>query len=246
MEQWRDQGIVLKARSHGESGAVVSLITETYGRHMGYVRGGQGSRLRGVLQPGSMVSAQWSVQTSDGMGSYTLEQEAHPAAVIMQDPLKLGALMSACALCDVSLPEREAHPGLFYGLQALLNTLDSEVWGAAYVVWELALLRELGFGIDLSRCAGGGDPATLCYVSPKSGQAVSREAGEPYKAKLLPLPGFLSPQKGEATADEVCKGLQMTGYFLEHWVFAQHTHGMPEERLRFQERFERYAAINEM
>lgn len=240
MEQWQDQGIVLAARPHGESGAVVSILTEHNGRHAGYVRGAHSSRLRGLLEPGSVVKAHWQARNTDSLGSYALEQERHPAAGFMDDRGRLGALLSACSLCDAALPERQALPGLYHGLMALIDALNGDTWGAAYVVWELALLRELGFGIDLSRCAGGGPADKLFYVSPKSGHAVSEEAGEPYKDKLLLLPAFLRPERGSADDAEVLTGLRLTGYFLEHWVFAQHSRGIPEERLRFGQRFAKY------
>lgn len=249
MEEWRDQGIVLSARPHGEGGAVVSLLTERHGRHAGYVRGASSGKMRGVLDQGNLVSANWRARTSDNLGAYTLEQERNLSAGLLSDGLKLSALQSACALCDAALPEREEYSALFYGLLAMMDVFDDEAWGAAYVVWEIALLKELGFGVDLSRCAGNGDPDTLCYLSPKSGCAVSAEKGEPYKGKLLTLPLFLRPQrpsmKGEETEggsisgsdEDILTGLQMTGYFLEHRVFAHHSRGIPTERLRFQERF---------
>lgn len=242
MEQWQDQGIVLSARGHGESGAVVALLTKAHGRHAGYVRGAHSSKMRGLLEPGNLVGVNWQTRVDGNLGTYALEQERNLASGLMDDPLRLGALLAACGLCDAALPEREGHPGLFHGFLALMEAMDGELWGAAYVMWEIALLRELGFGLNLTRCAGGGDANTLEYVSPKSGHAVSAAAGEPYKDKLLPLPAFLKPQRGEATPEEVFKGIAMTGYFLEHWVFAQHRSGMPEERRRFQERFAKSCA----
>ena len=239
MEYWRDQGIVLSARAHGENGAVVSLLTEGCGRHAGYVHGGQGSAKRAMLQPGVSVGAEWSSRLSENMGTYKLEQDGAPDAGILLDPLKLGALMSACALCDSALPERESHPALFYGLQALIAALDGEHWAPAYVMWEIAFLKELGFALDLTRCAGGGDPATLTHVSPKSGRAVSAAQAAPYKEKLLDLPHFLRPSGGGGEGEDILTGLKMTGYFLEHWAFNHHTKGVPEPRLRFQERFEK-------
>lgn len=242
MEQWQDQGIVLSARAHGESGAVVSLLTEAHGRHAGYVRGAHSSKMRGLLEPGNLVGVIWQTRVDGNLGTYTLEQERNLAGGLMDDPLKLGALLAACSLCDAALPEREGHPGLFHGFLALMDAMDGDIWGAAYVMWEIALLRELGFGLNLTRCAGGGSAERLAYVSPKSGHAVSAEAGEPYKDKLLPLPAFLKPQRGEATLDEILKGVAMTGYFIEHWVFAQHRSGPPEERRRFQERLAKHCA----
>jgi DNA repair protein RecO (recombination protein O) len=183
---------------------------------------------------------EWTSRTADSLGAFALEPERQAAAVLMDDPLKLGALAAACALCDAALPEREGHPGLFHGFIALLDMMDGEAWGAAYVMWEIALLRELGFAIDLTRCAAGGDAAGLAWVSPRSGRAVSDEMAGPWKEKLLPLPAFLKPQRGGAEAGEVLKGLRLTAYFLEHWVFTHHSRGIPDERLRFEERFARY------
>ena len=240
MENWRDQGIVLAARPHGESGAVVSVLTKNHGRHAGYVRGGQSSRNRPTIEPGTLVSALWSARVADSLGAFTFEPERSLAAGVMDDPLKLGALLSACALCDAALPEREGHPGLFHGLLALFETMDSEDWGVTYIFWEIALLRELGFGLELTKCAGGGDAATLAWISPKSGRAVSQAAAAPYREKLLPLSDFLKPGGSSTAPEEILAGLRMTGHFLEHWVFAQHTSGVPEARLRFGERFSRY------
>ncbi len=241
MEQWRDQGFVLAVRGHGDAGAVVSLLTEHHGRHAGYLHGAQSSKIRAMIEPGSRVSIEWKSRISDNLGTVTLEQEAGLPHGVLDDPLKLSALLSACALCDSALPEREGHTGLYHGFKTLIEMMDGEVWGAAYVYWEIALLKELGFGLDLTRCAGGGDAKTLAYVSPKSGCAVSYAAGEPYKDKLLTLPSFLKPNGGPLDAEEIQKGLQMTGHFLEHWVFAHHTKGVPEARLRFEERQKKVA-----
>ena len=227
---------MLSARPHGESGAVVSVLTENYGRYAGYVRGAHSSRQRGIVEPGNLVGIRWASRVPDQLGTFTLEQEHNLATASMDDPLKLAALMAACALCDEALPERESHPGLFYGLKALLENMEGELWGVTYIMWEIALLRELGFALNLTRCAANGDPDTLEWVSPKSGHAVSRAAGEPYKDKLLPLPAFLKPERGDASDEEVLKGLQMNVHFLEHWVFNHHTRGIPAQRLHFQER----------
>lgn len=235
MESWRDHGIVLSVRGHGESGAVVSLLTEDHGRHAGYVRGAGGSKLRGVIQPGNLVAVTWSSRMSDQLGAFALEPERAITGPLLGDPLRLAALISACSLTDAGLPEREGHPGLFHGLLALLDMLEGDAWGPTYIMWEIAFMRELGFGLDLARCAGGGDPETLAYVSPKSGRAVSAEQGEAYKDKLIPLPDFLKPGGSDIGEIEVLKGLKMNAYFLEHWVFV-HGKAMPEARVRFQER----------
>lgn len=237
MEQWQDQGIVLSARRHGENGAVVSLLTQKNGRQAGYVRGAFSTKNRGTLEIGNIVDAHWQTRVDGNLGTLSLELSQGTAARFLSDPLKLAALQSACALCDQGLPEREGHEGLYQGFLALLDVLDSDIWSAAYIMWEIALLKELGFSLDLSRCAGGGSDKTLAYVSPKTGRAVSIEAGAPYKEKLLPLPGFLRPDSGSVEDDDILTGLNLTGYFLQHWVFAHHSHGVPEARQRLHLRF---------
>lgn len=236
MENWEDQGIVLSVRSHGESGAIISLLTENNGRHAGYIRGVHSSKMRGVIEPGNLVDARWQARVSDNLGSYQLEPLKSYSPQIMTDSQKLAALQSACSLCDYALPEREGHAGLFHGLIALFETLDTEIWGAAYIMWEIAFLSELGFSLDLTKCAGGGDDNALAYVSPKTGRAVSYEAGEQYKDKLLEIPAFLKPNGGPPEIEDIYTGLKLTGYFLEHWAFTHHTKGVPEERLRFFDR----------
>ncbi len=242
MEQWRDLGYVLSARPHGEGGAVVALLTENNGRHSGYVHGAQSTKKRALLEPGTLVSIDWKSRSEGQLGTLNLEQESGLPHGILEDSLRLAALLSACALCDSALPDREGHPGLFHGFQTMMEMMDQDIWAAAYIFWEIALLKELGFGLDLTRCAGGGDSRTLAYVSPKSGRAVSYAAGEAYKDRLLHLPSFLKPNGGPLDAEEIHKGLQMTGHFLEHWVYAHHTKGVPDPRLRFEARYAKYVA----
>lgn len=253
MEQWQDQAIVLSARPHGESGAIVSLLTQHHGRHAGYVRGMRSAKNRGVYEAGNLIAAQWQSRVSDHLGTLAGEVNVAYASAHMSDALRLSALQAACALCDEALPEREGHEGLFHGLLTLFDALEGEHFLATYVMWELSLLRELGFSLDLTRCAGGGDERTLCYVSPKTGRAVSREAGAIYKDRLLALPFFLRQSQYLSEEDRLLRGqdediktgLDLSGYFLEHWAFAHHTRGLPEARRMFGLRFERRFASNE-
>lgn len=242
MERWTDQGIVLSARSHGEGGAVVALLTENNGRHAGYVHGAQSKNKRAMIEPGSQVKVEWSARVADSLGTFHLEPEGGLPVGVLDDSLKLGALLSACSLCDAALPEREGHAGLYHGLLQLMHSLEGEYWAVSYVMWEIALLKELGFRLDLNKCAAKGDPDTLTHVSPKSGRAISKVEAEPYIDKLLLLPDFLRPEKMRGNvvgeAQDVALGLQMTGHFLEHWAFAHHTKGVPEARIMFQNRFE--------
>lgn len=238
MEQWQDQAIILSARTHGENGAVISLLTRENGKQAGYMRGASSQKHRGTIELGNIVDANWRSRTHDGLGSLNLELSHSSAARIMHDPLKLSALQSACSICDQALPDKEGGEGLYNGLSALLNILETDVWAQAYIMWEIALLKELGFALDLTKCAAGGDASTLAYVSPKTGRAVSEEAAQPYKDKLLPLPDFLKPQKNtQNTSEELQIGLQLTRFFLEHWVFAHHNRGLPEARSRLDLRF---------
>jgi len=250
MKQWQDQSIILSARVHGENGAIVSLLSRQYGRQNGYIRGASSSKNRGTLEVGNIVDANWRSRTSDSLGYLTLELSYSTAGRIMSDALKLSALQSACALCDQALPEKEGHEGLYDGLCALLEILKSDVcWAQGYVMWEIALLKELGFALDLTRCAAGGDSSTLCYVSPKTGRAVSWAAAQPYKDKLLLLPDFLKPygfcnikhdgadDEHNDKEDDIILGLKLTRYFFEHWVFAHHNRGLPEARHRLDLRF---------
>jgi len=233
---WSDEGIVLSARAHGENGVIVQLLTRGQGRHPGLVRGGQGRRVRGVLQPGNLVAAQWSGRLAEHLGTYVCEPVTAYAARVLDDPDRLAALSAAAAVTEGALPEREPHAACFDGLLALLEALPGDHWAEVYVHWELALLAELGFGLDLASCAAGGDNDQLAYVSPKSGRAVSLAAGEPYREKLLTLPGFLAG-RGGGGAQEVGQGLALTSYFLERFVFAPHHKPVPAARQRLGERF---------
>ena len=233
---WRDRGIVLASRPHGETGAVVQILTAQHGRHAGLVRGGQGRRARGILQPGNEVAADWSGRLPEHLGSLTCELVDSHAARLMEMPDRLAALTSAAALCERALPEREPHPACFEGFLVLLTALDGEHWAEVYVRWELALLSELGFGLDLTACAGGGDNDQLAYVSPRSGRAVSLAAGEPYREKLLSLPRFLAG-RGTGGREEVAQGLELTAFFLRRYIFHPQDRDLPKARLRLAERF---------
>lgn len=261
--QWADAAIILSARKYGESSAVVRVLTRERGLFAGVARGANSKNNRGIIQPGNVISANWQARLSAQLGSFKLELlEAH-AAHIMQDAAKLAALSSACALVETALPERHPYPLLFSVFHEFLHILDSSGnWQQAYVKFELSLLAESGFALDLSECAATGKTDGLIYVSPKSARAVCREAGEPYKQKLLPLPQFLLPnnlplpnpppygereqespiptkaysQEPEAYIKETLAGMRLTGYFLEHSLFAPHGKKLPAARGRLLEK----------
>lgn len=236
MLEWNDEAVVLSARPHGENGAVVSLLTSSHGRVMGYVYGATSSRTRGVIEIGNIVSAQWQAKSQDQLGSFTLEMEKGSLAAVIDDPLKLTALQSACTLADKVLPEREIHAGVFEGMKALIAAFDADFWPAVYVYWEMGLLKTIGFGLDLSKCAVTGGIEDLLYVSPKSGCAVSIAGVGIYKDRMLRLPPFLRGAAGMEN-DDVRDGLKLTGHFLLHRVFSLSNSNLPEARLRLEEKY---------
>ncbi len=247
---WTDDGIVLSARKHGESSAIVMLLTRVHGRHAGLVRGGAGRRARGIYEPGNRVHSTWRARLSEHLGTYTCELVHSFAAALLDDPLRLAGLSAACATAEMVLPEREPHEAVFQGLLELLSALESPEanaagapsWPPTYVRWELMLLKELGFGLDLSACAATGAEHGLAYVSPKSGRAVSSSAGAPHRDKLLPLPEFLTGERRVAMEErkpvngaQIRQGLELTGYFLERHVFDPQGRPMPASRSRLLE-----------
>lgn len=228
-----DHGIVLDARAHGETHAIAEIFTSEKGRWAGLVYGGQGKRMRPILQPGNEVKAEWKGRGEDSLGHFTLEMTHARAGETMQDRLSLAGLSAACALALVCLPEREAHAPSYGAMTVLLDNLDNiDVWPALMARWELGLLSELGFGLTLDRCAATGARDHLIYVSPKSACAVSAEAGAPYKDKLLPLPAFLRDGASETSLADALDGLKTTGHFIETRILHLAGKQLPEARLR--------------
>ena len=237
---WRDQGALLAVRRHGESSAIIEVFTAEHGRHAGVVRGGASRKMAPILQPGAQLDVTWRARLDEHIGSYTVEPLKSRAADLMSDRLALSGLNAVTALLSFCLPEREAHPRLYVRTIALLDLLGgSSVWPLAYLRWELSLLDELGFGLDLERCAVTGSANELAYVSPKSGRAVSREGAGDWADRLLPLPPSLLGQ-GEGDPQDVLLGLQTTGHFLKNSLAPQLAgKPLPEARQRFLDRLER-------
>jgi DNA repair protein RecO (recombination protein O) len=242
--EWQAPAIVLSARPHGEGGAIIALLTEAHGRHAGLAKGGASRAQVAVWQAGNLVEARWVARLADQLGSLSGEL-AHPAAALaMEDPLALALLASACAVAEGALPEREPHPRAFHGLLSLILRLPAGAPAllADYIRWEAGLLAELGYGLDLSRCAATGAAGDLAWVSPRTGRAVSAAAGEPWRDRLLPLPAFLlgpdrpganDPPPGPA---EWLAGLRLTGHFLARDAFAHRHRPLPLPRALLQDR----------
>ncbi|MCF8466719.1 MAG: DNA repair protein RecO [Sneathiella sp.] len=238
---WNDTGLILSVRKHGENSVILHAFTRDHGRSAGLVRGGVGRRLRGILQPGNEVDLAWRSRLAEQLGSFTVEARKSYSSALFDAPLALAASSSALALLDIALPEREPHLMLYEATLLLFQSLETEthIWPLLLIRWELGLLAEIGYGLDLSQCASTGTTEDLVYVSPKSGRAVSAAAGRPYHDKLLKLPAFLQEQRKETVAEnevppeDILDGLALTGYFIEKFV-AEHrpnVHLAARERL---------------
>ena len=243
--EWQDHGIIVSVRPHGENAAIVHILTENHGRSAGYVRAARSSSHRPVVQIGNLVSVQWRARTQAQLGSFTLELiKAYPAQ-ILSSPKRLQALRSACALIQETLPESNKYSNIFNGLSAFLDSVSSQVWAQAYVVWEINLLRALGFGLHLDCCAVDHEcHEPLAYVSPRTGRGVCRHHAEPYKEKLLKLPSFLTGHLGEETDQQIIDGLMLSGTFFERFIFHPVGKTLPEARKNLIECFdvsEKYA-----
>lgn len=215
--EWTDDGIVLGSRRHGEANAIVEAMTHGHGRHLGLVRGGSSSRLRPVLQPGNTVRVVWRARLGEHLGHYTVEPLRLTGASQLAVSHAVYGVTHLAALCRL-LPERDPHPEVFGLLAEALNHLDNALGAARQMVrFELRMLAELGFGLDLAACAATGTTGDLGYVSPKSGRAVSREAAEPWRDRLLRLPAFLVDDR-EPSLDDLSDGFALTGFFLGRHV----------------------------
>ncbi|MFC3124497.1 DNA repair protein RecO [Pseudoroseomonas globiformis] len=236
--EWQAPGIVLETRPHGEGGAVIALLTETQGRHLGLARGGASRAQSGLWQPGNLVEARWIARLPEQLGHFSAEMVHPSAALAMDDPLALALLNSACALAADALPEREAQPRVFSGLLALMANLNRGAVPlmADYIRWEMLLLEALGYGLDLSACAVTGVTEPLTHVSPRSGRAVSAEAAEAWRDRLLPLPLFLLGGQGENEPAEWLKGMRLTGHFLARDAFGARHRPVPPARERLEAR----------
>ena len=227
--EWRDEGVILAVRRHGETSAIAEILTAAHGRHMGLVRGGRSRVQRPVLQPGNLVQVTWRARIEEHLGHFTLEPLSLKAGSIMEEQFRLAGLAAIVGLSQL-LPEREPHRRMYDALHVVLDAIEQdEVWPALLVRWEMGLLDELGFGLDLAKCAATGKGEGLAFVSPKTGRAVSAEAGEPYRERLLALPAFLTG--GAAVSrEDVLAGFRLTGYFLDRHVFEARGIAVPDAR----------------
>jgi DNA repair protein RecO (recombination protein O) len=229
---WSDEGIFLSAKPLGEASAIAEIFTRGHGRHLGLVRGGRSRRMRPLLQAGNLLRATWRARLSEHLGGFNVELIEANAARVLDDARALAAIGTLSGLARL-LPERDPHAELYAGMLEILRSLEhGPLWPTLLVRWELQLLQELGFGLDLSECAATGVDADLIYVSPRSGRAVSREAGQCYRDKLLKLPPFLLDDMAPPSGEDIISGFVLTGHFLQRDVLSPHGLAMPQARER--------------
>jgi DNA repair protein RecO (recombination protein O) len=227
--EWRDEGIILAVKRHGETAAIAEILTRDHGRCLGLVRGGRSRQQRPVLQPGNSVSVLWRARLEEHLGIFTTEPLRLRAGLVIENPIRLAAVVTLVSLSQL-LPEREPHARLYDAFGLVLDAIeDDEVWPALLARWEMGLLDELGFGLDLARCAATGANDDLVYVSPRSGKAVSRSAGEAYRDRLFALPSFLTGGTSATTGD-VTSAMKITGYFLHRHVAYPRGVPLPQAR----------------
>jgi DNA repair protein RecO (recombination protein O) len=234
--EWGDDAIVLAARRYGETDIILEALTRGHGRHLGLVHGGASRRVKSALMAGNALSLMWRARLSENLGSFMIELRRERAGAILESREALIGLNSFAAIAREVLPEREPHATVYDAAEILLDAIVSTEfshWAPLYVRWEMGVLDALGFGMDLSRCAVTGQSHDLRYVSPRSGRAVSSEAGEPYHARLFELPAFLvEPRDVSAHDGDIEAGLRLTGYFLNERVLAPHQRQIPVARAR--------------
>lgn len=229
--EWQDEGIILHTQSLGERKQIISLFTREHGRCAGVFHATQ--KGKGWLQCGSKVKARWGARLENHIGYWNLEPLGSNLAYVLDSPGPLAALLSAAALCQLALPERQLYPRLYEEFQHFLCNLSQPNWVRSYIFFELTLLQEMGYGLDLGRCAVTGTTSDLVAVSPRTGRAVCQEVAQPYEGRLLPLPSFLY-EESEPEDQEILDALHLSGYFLERHVLGR---TLPAARMRLLQRF---------
>jgi DNA repair protein RecO (recombination protein O) len=234
--EWRDEGLIIGARKHGEASTIVEAMTRAHGRHLGLVRGGRSARLRATLQPGNTVGLVWRARLDEHLGAYAVEPLSLRAGRLMASALALAGINYLAALVRV-LPERDPHEALYETANLIADALDDGALAPTLIArFEAQILAECGFRLDLSRCAATGATERLIYVSPKSGRAVSAEAGAPWRDRLLPLPPFLregASLEAQPSAEEIADAFRLTGFFLARDLFALRGEPLPDSRTAF-------------
>lgn len=242
--EWSDDALVLGVRPFGEHSAILETLTRNHGRHLGLLRTASSKKTRGLLEAGNRLAVQWRARLDEQLGNFSIEMASSRAAMFFTDGLKLGGLASACAVCSATLPEREGHERVYSaldGLLQLMTLMPSPDWVPSYVRFEVVLLEDLGFGLDLESCAVTGSKVGLQFVSPKSGRAVTLKGAGAYANRLLALPGFLFSQGDVVNSADLHSGMALTEHFLARVLTESHGSDLPASRRRFSEKLSQLA-----
>ncbi|MDB4085396.1 DNA repair protein RecO [Amylibacter sp.] len=239
MMEWTSEGVIVSVRKYGENSVIIDTLTPTHGRHLGVVRGGASRKMAATLQPGSQVKLEWRARLEEHLGNFRVEQ-LESRSDMFDDRLRLAALSSICSIVTFSFPERMPVAELYNSTLNLMDTLNTGGdWKPLYALWELQVLEEMGFGLDLTSCAVTNVTQDLIYVSPKSGRAVSRKAAGEWMERLLPLPSFLRNKFETANNEDILNSLKTTGHFLSSWLATSlGERKLPEARNRLISRLE--------
>jgi DNA repair protein RecO (recombination protein O) len=234
--EWRDEGLIIGVRRHGEASTIVEAMTRAHGRHLGLVRSGRSARLRATLQPGNTIGLVWRARLDEHLGSYAVEPLSLRAGRLMGSGMALAGINYLAALVRV-LPERDPHEEVYDAATLIADALDDGALAPTLIArFEAQILAECGFRLDLGSCAATGATDRLVYVSPKSGRAVSAEAGAPWRDRLLRLPPFLREDaslEGQPSADEIADAFRLTGFFLARDLFSLRGEPLPDSRAAF-------------
>ncbi|MDB4207862.1 DNA repair protein RecO [Amylibacter sp.] len=239
MMEWTSEGVIVSVRKYGENSVIIDTLTPIHGRHLGVVRGGASRKMAATLQPGSQVKLEWRARLEEHLGNFRVEQ-LESRSDMFDDRLRLAALSSICSIVTFSFPERMPVAELYNSTLNLMDTLNTGGdWKPLYALWELQVLEEMGFGLDLTSCAVTNVTQDLIYVSPKSGRAVSRKAAGEWMERLLPLPSFLRNKFETANNEDILNSLKTTGHFLSSWLATSlGERKLPEARNRLISRLE--------
>ena len=237
--EWTSEGVIVSVRKYGENSVIIDTLTPTHGRHLGVVRGGASRKMAATIQPGSQVKLEWRARLEEHLGNFRVEQ-LESRSDMFDDRLRLAALSSICSIVTFSFPERMPVAELYNSTLNLMDTLNTGGdWKPLYALWELQVLEEMGFGLDLTSCAVTNVTQDLIYVSPKSGRAVSRKAAGEWMERLLPLPSFLRNKFETANNEDILNSLKTTGHFLSSWLATSlGERKLPEARNRLISRLE--------
>ena len=236
MPEWNDTGLILSVRPHAETAAIVNVLTAEHGRHAGLVRGGQSSKMRGLLQPGNLVDVHWRARLEEHLGAMSFDIITPHASAVLDDAFRLAGLASVCAIMEAALPEREPARGVYDATDLVIQMITDhdagDHWLGGYIRWEIGMLGVAGYALGLEKCGVTGATDGLRYVSPRTGVAVTAAGAGIHAPRLLPLPSFLGGDGQKTLEEDLLDGMELTGHFLEKKVFGLQHQPLPQARQR--------------